>query len=258
MPRALLDLLWRDHPDAPTGGSRGPRARLSTGAVVEVAVRTADAEGLEAVTVRRLAAELGTSTMSVYTHVTSRDDLLVLMADGVRAAALPEHGTGATGAVRDWEEGVRALAADELALLAAHPWLLDVSDERVALGPGTIATYDRQLAVLLPLGLDDVATDAALTFVLDFVRSSARSRRPGPHAGELAEQWPAWSVRLASYVGEAHPLARRVGAAAGEAMQAAYSAEHAWTFGLDRVVAALADLAAHRDGAGPATPPTPR
>ena len=240
MPRDLVDLLWRDHPDAPTGGRRGPRARLSTGAVVDAAVRLADGEGLDAVTVRRLATELGTSTMSVYTHVNSRDDLLVLMADAVRLA--DESGRTVTAA-DDWEQAVRGLAADELALLLAHPWLLDVSDERVALGPGTIAAYDRQLAAVVPLGLDDVRTDAALTHLLDFVRANARSRRASPRAGEMAEHWPTWGARLAAYLGDEHPLAQRVGAAAGEANQGAYSADAAWAFGLDRVVASFRDLA---------------
>lgn len=241
VPRDLVDLLWRDHPDAPTGGRRGPRARLSSGAVAETAVRLADAEGLDAVTVRRLATELGTSTMSVYTHVNSRDDLLVLMVDAVRLA--DEGGLRGADGVDNWEQAVRAVAADELALLLAHPWLLDVTDERVALGPGTIAAYDRQLAAVVPLGLDDVRTDAALTHLLDFVRANARSRRPGPRAGELAEHWPAWGARLGAYLGEAHPLAQRVGAAAGEANQGAYSADAAWAFGLDRVVASFRELA---------------
>src|SRR3546814_4852682 len=58
---------------------------VSTGTVVDAATRLADADGLAAVTIRRLASELEVSTMSVYTHVNSRDDLLVLMADAAHA-----------------------------------------------------------------------------------------------------------------------------------------------------------------------------
>ena len=81
MPQPLLDLLWRDHPRAPKGGARGPKARVSTDAVVEAAIRMADSEGIAEVRVRELAAALGVSTMAVYTHVNSRDDLLVLLVD---------------------------------------------------------------------------------------------------------------------------------------------------------------------------------
>jgi AcrR family transcriptional regulator len=238
MARDLIDLLWRDHPDAPAGGERGPRARVTSGTVVEAAVRLANAHGLAAVTVRRLAAELGVSTMSVYTHVNSRDDLLVLMADAANAS-LGRAAYGRGG----WRSRVERLAEANLAHLRAHPWLLDITDQRTALGPGTIAKYDAELAAFEPLRLDDVTRDAALTFVLDFVRASARAQRPDPRAGETAAQWPTWSVRLAAYVGEDFPLARRVGAAAGEAMNAAYSPAVAWRFGLARVLDALATLA---------------
>jgi AcrR family transcriptional regulator len=241
MPRSLVDLLWRDHPEAPSGGSRGPRARVSTGEVVEAAIALADADGLAAVTVRRLAERLDVSPMSVYTHVNSRDDLLVLMADAMHARMVrPSHGRAG------WRTRVQRVAEANLELLRAHSWLLDVTDDRTALGPGTIAKYDHELQALLPLRLDDVTTDAALTFVLDFVRASARALRPDPHAGELASHWPEWSSRLAGYLGAEHPLAQRVGAAAGEAMGGAHSPTLAWGFGLGRVLDGLTALSAGR------------
>ena len=88
-----------------------------------------------------------------------------------------------------------------------------------------------------------MTSDAALTFVLGFVRASARALRPDPRAGELAEHWPEWSARLASYLGDDHPLAQAVGAAAGEAMGAASDPALAWEFGLGRVLDGLAALA---------------
>lgn len=238
MARDLIDLLWRDRPDAPRGGSRGPRARVTTTEAVDAAVALADAEGLDAVTVRRLAADLGISAMALYTHVGSRDDLLVLMADAAHAAMpRPPH------AEADWRVSVRAVADSNLALLTDHAWLLDVTDQRTALGPGTIAKYDHELAALDDLALRDVDRDAALTFVLDFVRGAARARRPDPHGAAMAASWDVWGPRLAAYLGDAHPLARRVGAAAGAELGAAYSPDHAWHFGLDRVLDALAALA---------------
>lgn len=237
MPRSLIDLLWRDHPDAPPGGTRGPRAKISTGAVVEKAIGLADADGLAAVTIRRLAAELDISSMSVYTHVLSRDDLVVLMADAVHAR-MARAPFGRLG----WRARVRQVAETNLALLQEHPWLHDVADDRTALGPGTIAKYDHELAALGPLALDPVTCDAALTFVLDFVRASARALRPRPRAGELAAHWPEWSTRLASYVGDDYPLARSVGGAAGEAMGGVADPSMAWDFGLALVIDGLATL----------------
>ncbi len=192
MARDLIDLLWRDHPDAPRGGTRGPRAKVSTGQAVETAVAIADAEGLEAVTVRRLAADLGISAMALYTHVGSRDDLLVLMVDAV-------YGTRPRAAYTsdEWRERVRQVAETEMTLCTQHWWLLDVTDERTAFGPGTIAKYDHELHAFDGTGITDLERDAALTFVTDFVRASARARRPDPRAADMAELWATAGERLA-------------------------------------------------------------
>lgn len=237
MARELIDLLWREHPDAPRGGTRGPRAKVTTTQAVDAAVAIADREGLDAVTVRRLAADLGISAMALYTHVGSRDDLLVLMVDAVRGGHPREPYPGS-----DWRGRVRQVAEAESALFTAHWWLLDVTDQRTSFGPGTIATYDHELHAFDGTGLADIARDAALTFVKDFVRASARSRRPDPSAADTAQAWAAWNERLAAYLGDSFPLAQRVGAAAGEAMDAAYSPEHAWDFGVNRVLDALESL----------------
>lgn len=237
MTKVLLDLLWRDHHNAPRRGARGPKPRASTGDVVQAAVGLADTNGLDGVAVRALGAVLGVSTMSVYTHVNSRDDLLVLMADAVHARlALQPFGRAG------WRTRVRRVAEANLSLFRTHPWLLDLSDHRVAFGPGTIAKYDHELHALDPLRLDDVSRDSALTFVLDFARASARAQRPDPHHAEVALVWEEWRERLASYLSDDYPLAQRVGTAAGDAMNAAYSPGHAWDFGVRRVLEALASL----------------
>jgi AcrR family transcriptional regulator len=237
MPRPLIDLLWRKHPLAPSGGRRGPRSRVATGSVVEAAVRLADAHGLATVTIRSLAAELGVSTMSVYTHVNSRDDLLVLMADHAHLAAeQPDYGR------RGWRSRVALVATANRTLLRAHPWLLEIDDQRTALGPGTIAKYDHELGAFEQLGLDDLTRDAALTFVLDFARASVRAALADARSEDLAEHWPEWGPRLAHYLGDDFPLAQRVGAAAGEAQSGVRDADFAWEFGLARVLDALAGL----------------
>jgi Tetracyclin repressor-like, C-terminal domain len=175
--------------------------------------------------------------MSVYTHVNSRDDLIVLMADTAHARmARPRFGRAG------WQRRVRLVAESNLELYRAHPWLIEVGDDRTALGPGTIAKYDHELHAFDGIDLDDIVRDAALTFVLDFVRASARAQVPDPRDGELAETWSAVAPRLAAYVGDDFPLAQRVGSAAGEAMQGAYSPAEAWRFGLERVIAGLETL----------------
>jgi AcrR family transcriptional regulator len=195
----------------------------------------ADRSGLEAVTVRALSESLGMSTMSVYTHVETRDDLLVLMGDAVHASMLfPSFGRSG------WRTRVRRVAEANLALLVAHPWLLQIRDPRIALGPGTIAKYDHELHAFDGTGLDDVRRDAALTFLLDFVRSSAAAQLAS--TGDFGPVWAAAAGRLEHYVGDRYPLARRVGRAAGEHLGAPYGPAAACTFGVERVIAGLADV----------------
>ncbi|MCT1396245.1 TetR/AcrR family transcriptional regulator C-terminal domain-containing protein [Microbacterium sp. p3-SID338] len=235
MTKNLVDLLWRHSPVAPATPQRGPKARHSTDDVVDRAVALADADGLAAVTIRSLAQSLELTPMSIYTHVNSRADLLVLMADAMHARMLV-----ASVQASGWRDGVRAIAEDNLRLFRTHPWLIDVRDPRVALGPGTIGKYDRELHAFDGLGLGAVERDAALSFVLDFTLSAAARMREQQSAESFAASWAEAAPRLAVYLGDDLPLARSVGQAAGESMGGPYDARTAWEFGLARVIDGLA------------------
>jgi AcrR family transcriptional regulator len=235
--RALVELLWRHHPEADTSGTRGPRARHSTDDVVVRAMALADEDGLDALTIRALARSLEVAPMSVYTHVNSRDDLLVLMVDEAHARMrLPDYGRSR------WRTRVQRVAEANLAVLRAHPWLLDCEDQRTALGPGTIAKYDHELHAFDGTGLGDVERDAALSFVLDFTRASGRALLRGPGDDDFGPVWASAADRLGRFVGDDFELGRRVGQAAGEQMGAPYRADLAWDFGVPRVLAGLSDL----------------
>ncbi len=197
----------------------------------------ADSSGLEAVTIRALGQALGMSTMSVYTHVNSRDDLMVLMADDAHARmALPTFGRAG------WRTRIQRVAEANLELLRTHSWLLQITDARVALGPGTIAKYDHELHAFDDTHLSNVDRDTALTFVLDFVRASAATLLPTPIPEQFGEVWAQTVGRLSQYLGDDFPLAQQVGRDAGESMGAPYSAQRAWEFGIKRVVAGLAGI----------------
>lgn len=238
MARDLLDLLWRESPKAALAGRRGPRSRVSTQDVVGTAVERADAGGLEAVTIRALADALQITTMSVYTHVNSRDDMLVLMVDEIHgrlAGASKKRHPG-------WRERVEDVAESNLTMLRDHPWMLEVDDPRTVLGPGTIAKYDRELHAFDGTGIEGARRDAALTFVLGFARGSAARIVEHRRSAEFGEGWHDIADRLGAYLGDAHPLAQSVGRAAGEAAGSPYDADAAWEFGLPRVIAGLADV----------------
>jgi Tetracyclin repressor-like, C-terminal domain len=148
----------------------------------------------------------------------------------------------------DWRRRVTALARANRALYEAHPWAAAIGPGRPPLGPGLMAKYEHELRALEGIGLDDLQMDAALTFVLDFVRASALAAQHADAArsesGMTDEQWWEANAPLLERILDpgAYPTAARVGTAAGAAQGGAYSADHAWEFGLDRILDGLAAL----------------
>lgn len=242
-PVRTLELLWRT---GPASSGRGPRPGLSVDRVVAAATGLADAEGLEALTMRRVAAELRVAPMTLYTYVPGKSELLDLMLDDAYLRMTRGDTTG-----QPWRARLTAVAEENRALYSAHPWAAEVSTFRPPLGPGLMGKYEHELAALEDLGLTDVEMDAALTHVLGFVQSCARAaadaaaQRSGPFDDQ---QWWAASAPLLERVLDpaAYPIASRVGSAAGETHGAAYSPEHAYEFGLARVLDGLAALVYRR------------
>jgi AcrR family transcriptional regulator len=241
-PERTLALLWRRRrpEQRPT---RGPRQRLSVDAVVQAAVALADAEGPDAVTIRRVAAGMGTSPMTLYTYVPGKAELLDLMLDDVYAR-MPRPALGALG----WRDRVRAVTGQNRALFEAHPWAALVATTRPLLGPGAMAKYEYELGAFDGLGLDEVTMDAAVAWTLAFVQGWARTAadaEAGRRESGLDERawWEAVGPLLSELLDpDEFPLAVRVGAAAGEVHGAAWDAEHAYDFGLLRVLDGLAAL----------------
>jgi AcrR family transcriptional regulator len=265
-PSHTLELLWRHSgaaaasaPDVGRGraaGRRGPRQGLTVDAVLVSAIELADADGLAALTMRRLATALGVAPMTLYTYVPGKGELLDLMVDAVYAELpLPDS------AGQPWRQRLGRVAEQNRALYADHPWAAEISTARPPLGPGQLAKYEHELAALDGLGLDDVTADAALTYLLGFVqgwaRAAADARAPrGAGTGTAGaalddERWWAANAPLLERVLDParYPRAVRIGAAAGAAHGAAYSPDHAYHFGLARVLDGLATLLE-------ATPPT--
>ncbi|MEU3530995.1 TetR/AcrR family transcriptional regulator [Streptomyces murinus] len=240
-PAHILELLWRE-PGA-EGARRGPRQGLSVDAVVGVAVELADSAGLEALTMRGIAGRLGVTPMTLYTYVPGKAELLDLMLDSVYLS-MPR------GARADapWRSRVEAVARENRDLYARHPWVATLSTARPPLGPGLMTKYEHELAAFEGSGLGDVERGAALTLLLGFVHCVARAALDTQAAvrdSALSDQqwWAAHEPLLAKVFDPARfPLAARIGRAAGEAHQGMYDPEHAFTFGLRRILDGLARL----------------
>jgi AcrR family transcriptional regulator len=240
-PVRTLELLWRT-PGEVRGG-RGPKQRTSVDAVVAAAIEIADTDGLTALTIRAVASKLGIAPMAIYTYVPGKAELLDLMLDSVHLqmprADLDEM---------PWRERVSVIASENRAMLDEHPWVVQMASTRPPLGPGTTAKYEHELRAFDGLGLSDLDMDSALTYVLGFVTSVARiaidTRNAKTDSGMSDHAWWERAEPLLAKVFDAgaFPLAVRVGAAAGQAHDSAYSARHAYEFGLARVLDGLAPV----------------
>jgi len=238
-PARTLRLLWRQSSER----RRGPSPRLSVDDVVDAAISVADEHGLGDLGMRQVARNLGVATMTLYTYVPAKDELLDLMLDQVYLRMLrPDRPD------RHWRERLADVANDNRALFTTHPWAAAVATTRPPLGPGQLAKYEYELRAFDGTGLGDVQIDASLSLVLQFVRSCALAelevRRARSESGIDDEQW--WSIAgpvLAELVDEtSYPTATRVGAAAGQAHDAAYSPDHTYEFGLSRILDGIGRL----------------
>ena len=126
-------------------GSRRPR--LSRDEIAAAAIRIADTEGFEAVSMRRLAAELDAGTMSLYHYIRTKDELLTLVVDAVMGeVVLP----GGQRMPRDWRSAITLIAKRSRDALRRHPWILDITDDP-NIGPNAMRHFDQSWQALASL-----------------------------------------------------------------------------------------------------------
>jgi AcrR family transcriptional regulator len=163
-----LELLW----DTGRRPSRGPKPTLTLERIVEAAVQVADTEGLEGLSMRRVAAELGTGTMSLYRYVPGKGELLDLMLDRVQRPSENPADLGDGG----WRAALEAMARETLALYRRHPWLLQVNQSRPILGPSAMDGMEKVLTLIRPMGLSDPELVSAIIMIDGYVVGAARSQ----------------------------------------------------------------------------------
>lgn len=162
-----LELMWGSG-ERPT---RGPKPALTLERIVTAAVRLADAEGIAAVSMRRLSTELGTGTMSLYRYVPGKAELLDLMLNHVQAPADDEDACPG-----GWRAAVEAYARATLDQYRRHPWLLQVNQTRPVLGPSAVQGLERMLSRIKPMGLRDPELISVLVMVEGYVSGVARTQ----------------------------------------------------------------------------------
>jgi AcrR family transcriptional regulator len=161
---ASIELAWglRERPN------KGPRRGLSLDRIVQAATRIAAADGLAAVSMSRVAADLGVSTMALYRYVAAKDELLVLMVDATAAEppASPAPGEG-------WREGLARWAWTELGVYRRHPWVLRVPISGPPAAPNQVLWLERGLRCLRDTGLAEDEKLGVILLLTGFVRNWA-------------------------------------------------------------------------------------
>jgi len=224
----------------PERPARPPGPALSRALIVEAGIRITDAEGLEGLTMRRVAAELNAGTMSLYKHVSSKEDLLDLMLDAVTGqAAVTEPFDG-------WRAGMRQFAMNGRRNFLAHPWALTVASARPSLGPNVIQQLDTALGLLagLKLTMTEVnnLVSAVYAYVVGYTLPELAEREAQRRTGVDHEQYrKAIAAYVRGVVESGHyPSYARVIREGDE-----LGADERFEFGLDRV---LDGIAAYLDG----------
>lgn len=196
---------------------------------------------------RKVAERLGVGTMSLYTHIPGKTELIDLMLD-TAYGQLYDSVESPAEQPGDWQAALRYIARQNWDLYRRHPWMLQITDGRPGLGPQAARKYEAELRPLDQVGLSDVEMDATLTLILTHVEGCARAQalleQTQRDTGMTdAEWWVIHAPLMDKIVDPAlFPVATRVGTSAGQAYQGASSPEYALAFGLERILAGIAEL----------------
>jgi AcrR family transcriptional regulator len=164
------------------GGAKAKGRRLSAEAITAAAMRIADAEGLEGVSIRRVAAELGSPPMSLYSHISSKEELFSSMAneavgDILVKQPLPE----------DWREAVAIIARREYGVFVSHPWTIFLFTRQPRFGPNATRLAKQMARAVASLSLDPEDIWALQGTVNDYVLGHSLRAASSSSTAELAD-----------------------------------------------------------------------
>lgn len=174
-------LVW----ERPEPADRPAPAPLSRARIVEAAIRLADADGLAAVSLRKVAATLEVGPMRLYGYIDTKEELLDLMVDAVHAEIRP--------AGDDWRQVLRSLAEATRQAAHQHEWFADLIGGRPHLGPNTLASGEAVVSAMAEIDLDIVvpAIASVNSYVTGAVRREVTERRAERASGMDTRQFQA-------------------------------------------------------------------
>ena len=216
----VIELLW----GSPSRPSRGPRPSLSIAAIADATVRIADADGLDAVSMQRVAETFGVTKMALYRYVTGKAQLLAVTIEAAAGDPPVLSGTGWRPRIEEWAGQLRET-------WLRHPWLPQATVGDRVMGPREVAWIECPVAVLAEAGLGGSQQMDAVLLLCAHVRntltatiSGTQPWTPGNGSGSLHEQL---ALRDDNY------------AAVLAATRSGRSADNGWRFGLELILDGL-------------------
>ncbi len=241
--RRSLELMWQGVPEP----ARGPRPSLSLTRVVRAAIDVADSEGLGALSMRRIAAELDAGAMSLYRYVPGKGELVDLMVDEVYGEDL-----AARDVTGDWRARLEYGAHQQMATYLRHPWMLQIAQGRPLLGPNSLRATELAIRDVDGIGLDEHEMVAVVVAVGAYVTGMAGSTIDAMQAADRTgvsdeEWWAAHEPHMVDAVASGElPMMERIGEAG--VWQGTFDA---FAFGLERLLDGIAVLVETRRAADP-------
>ena len=183
MPNRATGLPWDrldTSPHTEEHDARTSRARLSTQAIVDTAIAIADVDGLDAVSIRRVAAVLDVRPMSLYTHIVSKDELFSLMANELVGTLIVDEALPA-----DWREALTLTSRQMFRTFVSHPWLLALFTRRPRPGPNVARQAKQSASAVESLRLPPEEMWRMLGIINDYVVGNALRVATSPAARDL-------------------------------------------------------------------------
>ncbi|MBT2467365.1 TetR/AcrR family transcriptional regulator [Streptomyces sp. ISL-66] len=226
-------LLWGPHPKP----SRGPKPALSLDRIARAGIEIAEAEGLAAVSMQRVAGLLGVTKMALYRYVPGKAELVALMVEAAIGEAPPPDGPRC-----GWREQLSDWACRLVGVFQQHPWLLDATVGQRILGPGELAWMEQALAALDGTGFSGAERLDAVVLLSGHVRGAVQQARAAGPAGNPEAQLIVTLGELMQTHGEHYPA---LTAALASVTQHG-GQDQGFEFGLQRILDGLGLLIAQR------------
>jgi AcrR family transcriptional regulator len=214
---------------------KGPKPALSLARIVAAAVQVADAEGLDAVSMGRVAAELGAAPMSLYRHVAGKDELRTLMVDAAWGAPpdRPEPGAGWRAGLASWAWALRAGAR-------RHPWVVRIPLNSLPIMPNEVGWFELALASMRDTGLTEARKASVIMLLAGYVRNLATTEADIAAAisasGLTPAEWMSSYPRMLAGLADPRRYPALTAFIAAGVFEAEDGPDDEFIFGLDRIL----------------------